>query len=344
MTSRKRATLSHAKLRWRGLVHRLGRALPILAILALMAASQTAAAAPQNSRFSPKYFTDVMVTTHEGKTVPFYEGLLKGKKVVINFIYTNCNDICPLQTARMAQLRQRLGDLVGRDFFIYSITMDPEHDTPEVLNAYADAFGAGGGWLFITGNPGDIEKIRWRLGERSRELFEHRNDLVLGNDETGEWSRSSVFEEYDVAVEEIRQLDPVYFQTKRTALPANQAPTDKGLRLDRQAGEALYMRGCAICHSIGDGNAIGPDLKDLTKRRERAWLSRFLLHPVEMREQKDPITMELLAQYNNIKMPNLSLTPDDVTDLLQYIEVRSQAHDRKEIDGKAGPGAHDGPG
>src|SRR6185437_700392 len=106
-------------------------------------------------------------------------------------------DICPLQTSRVAQIRQKLGDLVGKDFFIYSITMDPEHDTPELLNAYAEAFGAGGGWLFITGKPEDLDKIRWRLGERSRNLSEHRNDLVLGNDQTGEWSRSSVFENPD---------------------------------------------------------------------------------------------------------------------------------------------------
>lgn len=301
----------------------------ILGLIALAAASaqtpfsRDASAAPQNSRFSPEYFTDVMVTTHEGKTVPFYDGLIKDKKVIINFIYLNCNDICPLQTARMAEIRKRLGEEVGRDFFIYSITTDPEHDTPELLKEYAEAFGAGGGWLFLTGKPEDLEKIRWRLGERSRTLSEHRNDMVLGNDASGEWSRSSVFEDYDVAVNEIRELDPVYFKTKRN-VTANNALSEKHLRLDGQPGEALFMKGCSTCHSIGGGDFIGPDLKDISQRRDPEWLNRFLLSPTKMRADKDPLTMELLAKFKGVRMPNLGLKQEDIGDLLSYIAARSR--------------------
>jgi cytochrome oxidase Cu insertion factor (SCO1/SenC/PrrC family)/cytochrome c2 len=309
----------------------------LAAVLTQAGLGPSVSAAPQNSRFGPQYFTDVMVTTHEGKTVPFYDGLIKDKKVVINFMYLNCNDICPLQTSRVAQIRQKLGDQVGKDFFIYSITMDPEHDTPELLNAYAEAFGAGGGWLFITGKPEDLDKIRWRLGERSRNLSEHRNDLVLGNDETGEWSRSSVFENPDVAVSEIRELDPVYFKTKRTITTDNTL-AEKSMRLDQQPGEALFIKGCSTCHSIGGGDFIGPDLKDISERRDPKWLSRFMIEPNKMRFEKDPLAMELLKKFKGIKMPNLGLKQEDVDDLLNYIAAKSKEADAKEKDSKAAAG------
>ena len=167
-----------------------------LVILAGYAISD-ATAAPKTSRFNAQYFTNLPVVTHKGETLRFYDDLIKDKLVVFSFIYLTCNDICPLTSARLAQVKTRLGDRVGRDIFFYSVTMDPERDTPELLNAYAQAFDAGEGWLFLTGNPEDIKKIRWRLGERSRTLAEHRNHIILGNDKTGEWSRSSIYADTD---------------------------------------------------------------------------------------------------------------------------------------------------
>lgn len=300
------------------------------------------AAAPEGSRFTPDYFTNVDVVTHEGKTVRFYDDLIKGKKVVVNFIYLNCNDICPLSTSRMAQIRQRLGEEVGRDVFIYSITMEPEHDTPELLKAYADAFGAGDGWLFLTGKPEDIKIIRHRLGDRSRRLSEHRNDLVLGNDATGDWSRSSIYNDYDVTVTNIRELDPVYFATKRTV--SGNVPDDDKLRIDKQPGQALFAKACASCHTIGGGDLIGPDIKDVVKRRDRAWLTRFLIAPEKMRAEKDPLILEISKKYPGVMMPNLGLMEADVSDLLQYIETRSIARDTKASGAEDTSTAHGGGG
>ena len=297
----------------------------VLGIIVL--AANDASAAPEGSRFTPDYFTNVEVVTHEGKTLRFYDDLIKGKKVVVNFIYLNCVDICPLSTSRMAQIRQRLGEAVGRDVFIYSITMEPEHDTPELLNAYADAFGAGEGWLFLTGKPEDIKLIRHRLGDRSRRLSEHRNDLVLGNDETGDWSRSSIYNDFDVTLTNIRELDPLYFATKRTVVTT--VPDDSKLRIDQQPGQALFAKACATCHTIGGGDLVGPDIKDVVKRRDRAWLTRFLIAPEKLRAEKDPLVLEISKKYPGVMMPNLGLMEGDVSDLLQYIEMRSIARDTK---------------
>ena len=90
---------------------------------------------------------------------------LRGKVVVLTFIYTTCADTCPLLTAKMASLQGRLGpDFAQRVFFV-SITVDPARDTPGVLKGYGAAHGARfGGWAFMTGTPGEIREVAKRYG------------------------------------------------------------------------------------------------------------------------------------------------------------------------------------
>src|SRR5690242_10787973 len=99
----------------------------------------------------PEYFGNAPLTTQDGKVVHFYDDLLKDKAVVINLIYTHCSASCPLETAKLAQVQRLLGDRVGKDIFFYSISIDPERDTPKALKAYAQRFHVKPGWLFLTG-------------------------------------------------------------------------------------------------------------------------------------------------------------------------------------------------
>src|SRR5438128_2675657 len=87
------------------------------------------------------YFPNVLLRTHENKTVRFYDDLVKGKIVLINFMYAKCEGLCPRQTANLVQVQQALGKHVGRDIFMYSITLKPEQDSPQVLQEYARAYG-----------------------------------------------------------------------------------------------------------------------------------------------------------------------------------------------------------
>lgn len=294
----------------------------------LLAAAGSAMAAPEGSRFNADYFTNLPLVTHEGKTVRFYDDLIKDKLVVLNFTYLNCNDICPLSTSRLAEVRRRLGDAVGRDVFIYTITMDPANDTPEMLKFHADAFEAGNGWLFLTGKPEDVERIRFQLGERSRKLNEHRNDLVLGNDRTGDWSRSSLFAEIGVLAATIRDLDPVWRAAERK--PQTDYAKAENLRLGNVPGEAMFLKACATCHTIGRGTLVGPDLKNVSARRTRDWLTRFMMAPGRMRAQKDPAALELAERFKGVRMPELGLLETDVSDLLTYIETQSRKQDTAE--------------
>ncbi|MBI4595561.1 MAG: SCO family protein [Candidatus Tectomicrobia bacterium] len=94
-------------------------------------------------------FLNVVLYTHENKAVRFFDDLIKDKIVLINFIYVNCTDgICPPTTANLIKVQELLGERLGRDVFIYSITLDPEHDTPGVLKKYAETFGTKPGGFF----------------------------------------------------------------------------------------------------------------------------------------------------------------------------------------------------
>jgi protein SCO1 len=206
-------------------------ALAALAVLALLC---TNAPAEAQMRRGPEFFPNLPVVDQNGKTLRFYDDLIKDKIVVVMFIYTSCTDICPLTTARMTQIEDKLGAAVGRDIFIVSLTVDPENDTPERLKAYSKAFATGPGWTFVTGKPEDIRAINYRLGERSKVLSEHRNEIVLGNDLTGEWQRDNVMGDLDRVTMSIREMDPKWRDQPRHITHTNAMNT--GMAMGRQAG------------------------------------------------------------------------------------------------------------
>ena len=110
------------------------------------------------------WFTNVEVQTHDGRTLRFYDDLMKGKIVLINFFYTECDELCPLATQNLAYLQDMLAPRFGKQIFMISISLRPAHDTPERLAGYAKMYGVGPGWSMITGKPADIELLRHRLG------------------------------------------------------------------------------------------------------------------------------------------------------------------------------------
>ena len=274
------------------------------------------------ARWGKNYFPNLPVVTQDGKTLRFYDDLIKGKIVIVDFIYTNCPTLCPLTTARMAEVQDLLGDRLGRDIFIYSISLDPENDTPEKLKKYAEAFAARPGWLFLTGNPEELKLIRWKLGERSRTLNEHIAFAMLGNDTTGEWQKTSMMTEIKLLAYKVLSMDPKFrAKPQKVGRSFAKAPRYKiGPR-----GQAFFLKACAKCHTIGRGDHIGPDLKDVTARRDRNWLVSYLMNPSVMLAKKDPIAVELNAKYDVVRMPDLDLSENDAADLLAYVASRSKS-------------------
>jgi protein SCO1 len=152
-----------------------------------------AATVPPRELLQRRNFPNVPLTTHEGERVRFYDDLVKDKFVTINMMYTTCKATCPLTTANLVRVQKLLEGRVGRDLFMYSITLDPKQDTPEVLKDYAKTFGVGKGWKFLTGSPDDIERLRRRLGfswanrEMDRNKDFHTGNLRYGNEPLMLW-------------------------------------------------------------------------------------------------------------------------------------------------------------
>jgi protein SCO1/2 len=126
---------------------------------------------PPRELIRQRHFPNLQLITHHGKKVRFYDDLIKDRKVIINFMFTTCAKACPLVTANLVRVQRILHDRVGRDIHMYSITLDPEMDTPDRLRQYAANHGVGAGWLFLTGKLTDIELLRRSLG------FVQRNPL-----------------------------------------------------------------------------------------------------------------------------------------------------------------------
>jgi protein SCO1/2 len=143
----------------------LGQAAAAATVAAL--ASLALASSGKAERFRQdgvEWFTNVEVQDQDGRTLRFYDDVLKGKIILINFFYTECDAICPLMTENLARVQELLGSRMNKEVFIVSISLRPEHDTPAVMAAYAKIYGVGPGWQFLTGQKDDIELLRHRLG------------------------------------------------------------------------------------------------------------------------------------------------------------------------------------
>jgi protein SCO1 len=291
-----------------------------LAVLAALAIVAPRLIDAKTNRWGADYFPNPPVITQDGETLRFYDDLIKGRIVVVSFIYTSCADLCPITTARLAEVKDKLGDTVGRDVFFLSITVDAENDTPEKLAAFAEAYGAGPGWTFVTGKPEDIKAILAKLGDKSGErgLSSHRNEILLGNDSRGDWQRDSAMGEIDRLAMTIRAMDPKWIDEVRR--PQDATASDTGYVLSGRPGQAMFTKLCAPCHTIGGGDRVGPDLRDVTRRRERAWLIEFMMNPARLLAQLDPIALAVAARFPAVRMPRLGLTDDDAADMIRYFE------------------------
>jgi protein SCO1 len=293
-----------------------------LAFLAAAATLLQPGSAAAGGPWGPDYFPNVPLTTQDAKVVRFYDDLLKGKAVAVNLIYTQCSASCPLETARMRQVQRILGDRVGKDIFFYSISIDPARDTPEALKAYAQKYHVGPGWLFLTGKEEDIKLIAKKLGLSSltdaANRDRHLPSLMVGDEPKGQWMRNS-------AVDNPRFLAATIgnFLGWKSAEPAKSyAEIREPPKVDR--GTYLFKTRCAPCHTIGKGNGIGPDLANVTTRRDHRWVTRMIAEPDRMLAEGDPIAVELFARYKDVRMPNLGLDAEDVAVLLAYIEKESR--------------------
>jgi len=149
--------------------------------------SATDAAAEEKAR---AYFTDLEVIDQNGKPQRFYSDVLKGRVVLISFIFTNCDFACPLIASRLNKTRALLVDSVRDDVWFVSLSIDPERDTPEAMKGFAEKHGADESrWIFLTGDKQNLDTIVRKLGQYTPDVDSHTTLMLAGNTITRHWTR-----------------------------------------------------------------------------------------------------------------------------------------------------------
>lgn len=179
-------------------------------------AGRSATAEPERARRSSSRAStlpNVTLMTHEGKRVKAYDDLIRGKVVAINMMYAECEGICPIATSNLVRVQELLGERVGRDLFMYSLTLRPELDTPERLKEYAEMHGVKPGWLFLTGAPADIQQLRYHLGffdpnpVIDSDKATHTGMVRIGNEVYNRWTMSPSLAAPEQIVATIKHVD-----------------------------------------------------------------------------------------------------------------------------------------
>ncbi|AYH41977.1 SCO family protein [Azoarcus sp. DN11] len=164
-------------------------------VLTLAAAAQAAAQAVAppatgGTHDARAYFTDTELVDQHGRKVRFYSDVLKDRVVMLNVVYANCKDACPLITRKLTEVRATLGEEAARKVHFISISSDPLHDTPASLKAFAAKNHADSpNWIFLTGDKAKVDFVLSRLGQLGNSVEEHSTLLIAGDVPNKRWSK-----------------------------------------------------------------------------------------------------------------------------------------------------------
>lgn len=167
------------------------------------------------------YFTNALLTTHEGKKVKFYDDLLRNKITIVNMMYAKCDGICPAVTTNLKKVYEGLKGRIGVDTFMYSITLKPEQDSPKALKHFAEMHNAVvPGWQFLTGDPDEIETIRFRLFRwdhpgLDNNIDQHTGLVFIYNDNLSRNCKSPAMSSVRSLLTTISWMDPIPVQVAR---------------------------------------------------------------------------------------------------------------------------------
>jgi protein SCO1/2 len=137
-----------------------------------------------------KYFTQVVLVNQDGEKMRLYSDLLKDKVIIINFFFATCQGSCLPMNRNLQKVQEALGEHVGKDVRIISISVDPTVDTPARLKEYAKKLDARPGWYFLTGDKANVDFALRKLGQYVEDKQGHTNIFIIGNERTGLWKKA----------------------------------------------------------------------------------------------------------------------------------------------------------
>lgn len=173
-----------------GTVNHLVRGVALVAVLALAGLAWAAPSANEvAARGASNYLAGLDLLDQDGHHVDLYRDLIAGHSVVIYSFFSKCTDSCPAMVMTLKGAQERLGSRLGREVRFVAVTVDPAHDTPKALKAYARQIAAPDGWVFLTGSNRQVGAALRRIGMFVEEPADHMDLLVVGNMNTGQWKK-----------------------------------------------------------------------------------------------------------------------------------------------------------
>ena len=172
----------------------LARSAALAAMFIIASAPVAAGNAPEDKAASEAkardYFSNVELVDQDGRSLKFYDEVLKDNIVVISFIFTNCQSACPLMTRNLTMIRDMLREDERRAIQFVSISVDPLRDTPAAMKEFAQKHEAdNGGWLWLTGRPDDVNFVTQRLGSYTDDPEAHTTTLLAANVPNAHWTK-----------------------------------------------------------------------------------------------------------------------------------------------------------
>ncbi len=174
------------------------------------------------------HFPNVVLTNQDDKKMRFYDDLIRGKTVMIQFFFVNCEKYCPMVTPNLVRVQRELKRRGVSNIDLISITVDPERDTPQALREYAAKFDVQPGWHFLTGSKADIDSIRRELGvwDPDEKRIEHMNVLTIGKEPTGQWIAIEALAKTDDIVQTALRFVPRLASSTVVRLDPNESTTE----------------------------------------------------------------------------------------------------------------------
>jgi protein SCO1/2 len=164
---------------------------------------QPAAAAPGAAKV---VLGDEALTDPAGRRLRLASDVIGGRIAVVNFVYTTCTTVCPVSSATLAQVQERLGAALGRDVVLVSITVDPVRDTPVRLSETAARFGARAGWTWLTGAKGEVDSVLKGFGAYTPNFEDHPAMVLVGDARGGTWTRFFGFPSVERLLQRVESL------------------------------------------------------------------------------------------------------------------------------------------
>jgi len=183
---------------------------PHAACKAAAATAAAEAARPASAQAAPAAaavtLQDLPLVDQDGKTRRFRSEVVGDRIVVMDFVFTTCTTICPVLSSKMARLQERLGDRLGREVFLVSVSVDPARDGPPQLLAYSKKWKARQGWSFLGGTPADVEAVLKGMGAYTASVANHPPMFLVGDGKSGKWTRLNGFPEVDQILKQVDGL------------------------------------------------------------------------------------------------------------------------------------------